>query len=189
MSTAPRQGTDGLTPGDRRELRALVKRRFASLRKDVERRVQEMRAEAEARLVAKYRNDEALVNEMNEEIERARSDYSLALGAILHRYQELLPGWAISGSSRNGASATPTARAQERNALMQAIPLQVQEAEALLDRQEMDLLEKLTLGGLETEQAVAFINAIPTVAQLIPASRLRELEDSYNRQIGGTIGG
>ena len=51
----------------------------------------------------------------------------------------------------------------------------VEEAIAL-DRQEADLLRTLAVGALESEEARAFLAAIPTVGQLVPAARLAELD-------------
>lgn len=69
-------------------------------------------------------------------------------------------------------------RAQLRREGMARIEAQVKAAMLQLDQQEADLLTRLALGVLESEEARAFLGEIPTVSALVPAVRLLELEQS-----------
>jgi hypothetical protein len=56
----------------------------------------------------------------------------------------------------------------------------VQQALLALDRQEADLLRNLALDALETDAARGFLDRIPTVADLVPSRRLREIEAQFD---------
>jgi hypothetical protein len=44
-----------------------------------------------------------------------------------------------------------------------------------VERQEADLLRTLAVEALESEEARAFLKMIPSVAELVPSTRLNEL--------------
>ena len=58
------------------------------------------------------------------------------------------------------------------------IAAQVKAALLKLDRDEADMLRTLAVGAIESEEARAFLAAIPTVGELVPAARLAEIEAS-----------
>jgi hypothetical protein len=45
-----------------------------------------------------------------------------------------------------------------------------------LDRKEADLLRRMAIEALESEEAVALIASIPIVSDLVPSVRLAEIE-------------
>jgi hypothetical protein len=65
------------------------------------------------------------------------------------------------------------------------IEAQVKSAQLQLDRQEADLLTRLVVGALESDEARAFLGEIPTVSALVPADRLLELEQSLRPEADG----
>jgi hypothetical protein len=68
--------------------------------------------------------------------------------------------------------------------MVAAIEAQIEGALMRLDREEADLLRTLAIGAIESEEARNFLSAIPTVAELVPASRLAELEASLTIEDG-----
>jgi hypothetical protein len=70
-------------------------------------------------------------------------------------------------------------------ALSTGIDAQARGAQLALERQEADLLRQLAMGALETEEARAFLRAIPSVGELVPASRLAEIEAAFDEEKGG----
>jgi hypothetical protein len=166
-----------MTQKDRDRLQTLVRRRFRSLRNEVDQREVELRAEMEAQIAARYAEDDA------------------AWGAAMHEIREavLACNRTVNDAWRHclgdaheeaeyvrlvGAPGGPTMaeRAQLRRAAKARIEQQVYEAKLMLDRQEIELLEKLIVGGLESDEAKAFLGEIPSVGQLVPASRLAGLD-------------
>lgn len=174
---------DAITPGERRELRAVVRSQIKVLRAEVSQRELELQAEVEARLADRYRDEDAradgfsratrdIVRKANDEIE-----------ALMAEYGDMFSGqWR----GRPMLQAPQVFRRQEdrkqlRDAMLAGIKAQAKQAMLDLDRREADLLRDLAIDGLETAAARAFLERIPTVAELVPSARLREIESSFDR--------
>jgi len=169
---APRE----MTPGDRRELRSLIKKQFAVLRNDVKRREDELIAEIEAELLHRYREQDQRIIQANEAMMRARADYELALREIRRGLSETDPTLVTHVRHDGALLAQDTDRTERRRALLAAVPGQIADARSKLDQQELELLRELTVGALDSEQAQRFLGRIPTVGELVPKARLAELD-------------
>lgn len=177
--------TDQLTPGDRRELRSVVKGRFKVLRAEVKRRETEMKAEIEAELVDRYREQEQAIAEARREAREIIDRAVLEARLVAQRLSDAYPDVEAEITSRYGSislAASIKNKADLHRALVAAIPDKIGDAQLQLDRQENDLLQSLSVGALQTEQAQQFMASIPTVGELVPRARLREIEG----QMGGT---
>lgn len=171
--------TRDLTPGDRRELRSLVKKQFTVLRNDVKRREQELKGEIEAALLRKYRQQDERIAEAQEQASRARNDLRLALQKIADDLKADCPDLAVqagTGYRPFELSIGDPNKQQEHAALIAAIPQQISDASTKLDQDELELLRDLTIGALDSDQAQQFLGQIPTVAALVPKARLAALE-------------
>lgn len=172
--------TRELTPGDRRELRSVVKNRFRVLRSEVKRRETEMKAEIEAQLVERYRDQDAAIGEAQREaaeiVERAVRE----IREVGQRLKDAHPELTVQAGRQRfgdlGVQAADPNRSQLHRALIAAVPDRIGDANLALDRQETDLLQELSVGALETDQAREFLASIPTVGELVPRARLREIE-------------
>ena len=89
-------------------------------------------------------------------------------------------GYELTGRSVFGQSYSikwgDDGKREMRQAANARIAAQVAHAKAELERQETENLQTLILDSLETDAALVFMNSIPTVAALVPASRMKELE-------------
>lgn len=172
--------TREMTPGDRRELRSLVKKQFAILRNDVKRREAELRSEIESELLRRYQQQDQDIRDAGDEARRAMADFLLAMDKICDDLRERQPGLSVEHGKRHGQLGSimthDETRNQQHRALLAAIPQQVASANTQLDQDELELLRDLTIGALDTDQAHAFLARIPTVGQLVPKARLAELE-------------
>jgi hypothetical protein len=171
--------SDGITPGERRELRTVVKGQFKVLRAEVRRREQELRAEVESELLSHYRLEDEAVYQAKIETRKLVEDCARAVQEVGAALKEQHPDLEVeAGRTRMGGidihAANPK-RSQLHRALLSSIPNRVGDANLSLDRQEVDLLRKLSEGAIETESATSFLSAIPTVGELVPAARLKEL--------------
>lgn len=183
--------TDAITPGGRRELRAVVRQQMKVLRTEVKQRQAELVAEAETRLAEKYRDEDKRADELGWKVAQLAGEANRQLEDVLREYEELADGgrWARSYRSR---FETPHVyrksedRSQLRQALIAGVEAQVRQALLALDRQEANLLRDLAVDALETSAARAFLDRIPTVAELVPSRRLREIEATFDAQTGGT---
>lgn len=175
--------TAPMTPGERRDLRAVVRQRIKVLRADVAQRRMELLAEAEARLVERYREQDKQVEDLNFRIAEITEQASREITDLIIAHRGDADGVSIRRPVRLGApklSAYTEDRAQFHRAMVAGVEAQVKTALLDLDRREADLLESLALSSLETQAARDFLAAIPTVGELVPAARLREIEAAFD---------
>jgi hypothetical protein len=168
--------TRELTPGDRRELRALVKKQFEILRKEVKNRKDELTGEIESELLRRYRQTDERIAQARLEIEAARRTYEDTCRRIMGDLRAMDPDLELSVGYQGGLNVGNTNRTQMHRALIASIPQQIADASTKLDQQELTLLRDLTLGALDSEAALQFLQSIPTVGELVPKARLPELE-------------
>ena len=177
--------TDRITPGERRELRSVVRQQFKVLRTEVKQRELELMAEAERRLMERYRDEDKAVENVNWRIKEIASEAQRQIEDVMREHGDTEDGGGWQrGSGRilvNGASRKTEDRYQLRRALEAGIKEQVRQASLALDRQEADLLRVLAMDALETDAARDFIAQIPAVAELVPTRRLREIEAAFDK--------
>lgn len=179
---------DVITPGERRELRAVVRQQMKVLRAEVKQRRHELIAEAEARLMEKYRDQDRRSDELSQRVDQLTQNVNRQLRELLGEYQQILDGrWGrLRGFSPPSIFRDRGDRDQLHKAMVTGIDAQVQQATLSLDRQEADLLRDLSMESLESTAAREFLTKIPTVAELVPSRRLREIEASFDAHFGGT---
>lgn len=170
--------TRELSPGDRRELRSLVKKQFDVLRREVKHRKDELTGEIESELLRRYRAQDDQIRQARGEIEAARRTYETACRQIMDTLRELNPDIELSVGYQGQLHAADPNRSQLHRALIASVPQQIADASTKLDQQELSLLRELTIGALDTEAAQQFLSRIPTVGELVPKARLAELEQS-----------
>lgn len=176
--------SDDITPGERRELRSVVRGQFKVLRAQVKRREQELRAEIETALLEKYREQDAAIAEAQNEVQKIRQDAEREVAKVARRLRETHPDLTAGPDrySRLSLEAINHNRAQIHRALMASVPDKIGDANLSLDEQEIRLLRQLSEGALDSEEARSFLGTIPTVGELVPRAALRELE----QQMDGT---
>jgi hypothetical protein len=175
---------DNITPGERRELRAVVRQQIKVLRAEVKQRKAELVAEAEQRLVEKYRDEDRKADELGQRLAELTREVNRQLADLLQEYEDLLDGrWRQSYGSTfrmPQVSRKDENRHQLHSAMLAGINAQVEQAQLQLDRQEADLLRELAMESLETAAARGFLERIPSVAELVPSRRLREIEAQFD---------
>lgn len=175
--------SEPITPGERRELRAVVRQQMKVLRAEVAQREIELQAEVESRLVERYRDEDRRNDELNRKIADIHADANRQLREALSAFEDLADGgtWRrVSGFQAPYLARKDGDRRQLRDALLAGIKVQVKQALLALDRQEADLLRDLAIDSLETAAARAFMARIPSVAELVPAKRMREIEAEFD---------
>jgi len=176
--------TSLIPPGERRELRYVVRQQFRVLRTEVKQRETELLAEAERRLVDKYRDEDKTVEDTNWKIREIGRDAQRQIDDLLRAAGEDLEaggGWRFSRTVQvPQVHRKSEDKSQLHRALVAGIKDQVAQATLSLDRQEADLLRSLAMEALESEEARAFLGRIPTVAELVPTTRLREIEAAFD---------
>lgn len=177
--------------GERRELRSVVRQQFKVLRAEVEQRRAELAAEAAEQVRRKYAAADKQVDDLNWRIEQivdqANKDIRDAVKAVKAVQADSDGGqWTWSGAIR---APHINHRNEDRHALNGAltsgIDATAKQALLALERQEADLLRQLALDALESEEAQAFLSRIPAVSELVPASRLLEIEAEFDEKRDG----
>ena len=168
-----------ITKAERTELRSVVRGQFKVLRSELEQRKAELLADVEGEIVQRFAADDqewaVAMHKVHEAILQANRDINSAL------YDH---GFAEKGSTeRNWVSMfqAPKQPQEKRGDLRQIahrnIEADMKAALLRLERQEADLLLRtLAVGAIESEEARMFLEAIPTVGELVPVARLAELE-------------
>jgi hypothetical protein len=179
--------TDRITTRERSELRSIVRHQMKVLRAEVSQREAEMLAEVGSRLVERYRDEDSKADGLRSEIRAIQAAANKQLAEVVVRHEKLFN----SGKwSRLGEFSAPNAyrRHEDRDALRRALEAGVKAhaktARLTLERQEADLLKNLALDALETAAARAFLDSLPTAAELMP---LREIEAKVAAQTFDTV--
>jgi hypothetical protein len=178
----------GMTQAERRELRSVVKSQFKVLRAEVEQRRKELAAEAAEQVRRRYAASDKQVDDLNWKIEQIIDQANKDVRDAVKAAQSESSGgqWAWSGPVR-----APRVQHEREDrfalngALSSGLEAQAKAALLTLERQESDLLRQLALGALESDEARAFLASIPSVGELVPASRLAEIEAAFDAEKGG----
>lgn len=180
--------TAPMTPGERRELRTVVRQRMKVLRADVEQRRMELLADAEARLVDRYRQQDKQIEDLNFAIAEVAEKASREITDLIIAARGDTEGVSIRRPVRIQTprlNSYTEDRAQLHRAMVAGVEAQVKQALLSLDRQEADLLQSLALQTIETDAARQFLAGIPSVGELVPAARLNEIEAAFDDSRGG----
>lgn len=166
-----------ITKAERSELRTLIRQRFKVLRADVEARRAELHSELEQRIEAKFAAADRAWNDAMFLVEEAAREANRKANDILRGLElEEYPADREFQIIMCRAVPKPSGERHELRRQGDArIEARVKAAYLELDRQEADLLTKLVVGGLESDEARAFLGEIPTVSALVPAERLLAL--------------
>jgi hypothetical protein len=191
-----------ITKGERTELRSIVRQQFKVLRHEVEQRQAEMIADLDAQIAQRYADVDKQRQDLMwkaEEICQAASreitDLFKGTGAVKgyadshvrRAAQEEDIEVTIQRPVRVGMEPITWSKAdrvQLRRAAVARIEADVKGALLNLERREADLLRTLAVGAIESEEARAFLEGIPTVAELVPQARLLELEAQFDEGTG-----
>jgi hypothetical protein len=175
-----------MTKSDRQQLQTLVRRRFKALKSEVIQRQAELLAQMEASIAERYKEEDqawtAARSEINEAILECNRKVNDAWRRCLgdkHEEAEYVRLIAAPGRDSNGE------RMQLRRAAVARVEEQVKRAIGQLETRELDLLEKLLIEGLESDDARRFLGEVPTAAELVPASRLELMTGMTGDAAGG----
>lgn len=160
---------------ERDELRRLIRARFKLLRSDVEQRKAELLAELETTITERFAAEDKAWADANFLVEEAAREANRKANDI---YRGLFgERWGNPHTDKMIVYAAEVKHPKgDRTALriegMKTIDAKVKAALLELERREVDLLSDLATTALESAQARAFMGRIPTVSELVPASRL-----------------
>jgi hypothetical protein len=167
-----------MTKGERTELRSVVRQQFKVLRAEVVQRQKEMTADMVLQIGEHFAADDETWRGVTHRIHEITLAANREVNDALYE-----SGYQAKGNTEQMWFHTPNLhpptvgdRQQMTMAAHRKIDAQVADALLRLDREEADLLRSLSVGALESAEAHAFLAGIPTVSQLVPSTRLAELE-------------
>jgi hypothetical protein len=167
-----------MTKADRAELGRLMRLRAKAAKDEIESHAARVLANIEAQLAAQYPADHAAWADVTDHARRviAEADTQIAqrcreLG-IPERFR---PSIHCSWYNR-GENAMKDRRAELRRVAQTELAARVKAAKNTVDRRTADLLTQLAAGMLESSQAKDFLNAMPSVDDLMPPITLDDLK-------------
>lgn len=165
---------------ERTELRSVVRQQFKVLRDEVEQRQAELAADIEKQVAEQWADRDEQLTAIKEKAQQLADDANRALREFVkdHPERESLSVYTFVAPDVRHRVEDSQQRNRLRAAAMADLRARVGAALVKLGRQEADLMRTLAVGALESDEARAFLSEIPSVAELVPASRLREIEAS-----------
>jgi hypothetical protein len=167
-----------MTRRDRDDLAKLVRRREKLAKAEAAKLAAERMADFEAQLAAKYDlYDEAwaeatakvqeAVRELNEEISRELAER----GVPKEFHAQATTAWYSRGEN-----ATASRRVELRAVARTRIAALEKTAKAEIERASVEVQTQLVAGGLESDEAKAFLESMPTAEALMPTVAVGDVE-------------
>jgi hypothetical protein len=168
----------GMSTAERLELSKVVRLRAKVAKNDVMASIAQQLANVEKQLAARYSGNEVKWAELKKDAEKTvmRADAELAkrcreMGIPESFRPELRVNWYSRGEN-----ADKERRTELRNVAESELEARAQRAKCAIERAEAELLTQITADGLTTKAARTFLEALPTVDQLMPNLQLSDLE-------------
>jgi hypothetical protein len=185
-----------MTKADRSNLERLARKRAKVATSMIGERVKVLRADVEDQLSAVYRFDDEVWAAITRQaaVEVAKADAEVA--AICRQLgvpEHLRPSLGISWSGR-GENALASRRAELRKLAYARVDAAAESAKVAIQAELLKVETELIRDGLETAEALRFVDSMPTVEELLPPVAVGELEpgrpskldsDEYIGRYGG----
>lgn len=173
---------DTIKAGERRELRTVVRAQMRALRSEVTQRQTEMMADVETRVALRYREDSNRLSELSRRIKELTADCNVRLAGLIEQYADVVHQERYGTYSSPYINRRETDKDRLRKALVAGVAAQACRASGRIDRLEADLLRDLAMDALHTEAALAFVETIPTITDLMPSRQLTEIEAQFEQE-------
>ncbi len=169
---------DGMTRGDRDDLMKHCRRIEKVAKSAAKQRVAELMATFAAELSAQRKINDARWKDVTAEADAAVAEADARIAAICREIgvtEAFRPSLHLGWASR-GENADKSRRLELKYVATTRCAAMLKTAEAEIERRIVEFQTQLLAGGLETVEARAFLEAMPTVSQLMPALSLPEIE-------------
>lgn len=167
-----------ITKAERVELKSVVRNQFRVLKEEVLQREAELVAGIDQEIADKWAERDELLSRINDKLREMADEVNRTLVTYI---KEVDPERTLQVNGFSIPEARHRVEDQQqrfrlRAAAVSDLKARVGSANVKLGRQEADLLRTLAIGVLESDEARRFLGEIPSVAELVPASRLQEIE-------------
>lgn len=167
-----------MTPGERKELRVLLKNTARLETMKIDARAKSVEADFERQLATQYERKHEAWADLTAAATAAVQAADRELAARCQRLgipQEFRPQLHLSWYAR-GENAVAQRRTELRRVALTEIQALARAAKAALERQVLELDTQLVAGALDSADAHAFLARIPHVEALMPSLDLKQLE-------------
>ena len=177
--TAPSgPGAERLTKADRQDLARLARKRGKQAKTEADQRNTVLTAEVADLLTAEFSARDELWAEATviaeEAVEKA-NEVIVARCADLGIPAKYAPRVHLSWQARSSPFSDPKRRAEQRKLAESRLAALTATAKAEIDAKTLEVETALITGGLESGEARAFLDAMPTAEQLMPALGLDDI--------------
>lgn len=173
------ESKDSIRPGERRELKALVRMKIKLLRAEVEDKHAAQMAEIEGRVAAKFRDDDERAQVLRSKLDQLSVEASQKARRLFEEYADIAEGPRHIIFNPPYFSRREDGKDKLRRALMAAVQAQTSAARSRVTKLEAELLESLALDAIQSDAAKEFVRAIPTADALMPTEKLAQIEASF----------
>ena len=160
-----------MTSGERENLIKLAKLRGTQAKREVDARLAEMKSDIQNDITAEHQANEELwaeaVTIANEAVEKANSHIRTQC-SLLGIPPEHAPKVQMAWQSRSSEFADPKRRAELRKLAETRLDARRKRATAEIDRRVLDAEAELRSGTLESAEARAFAEGMPSADELLP---------------------
>lgn len=165
-------GEETMTRREREQLAQLVRRREKLAKADADKVAAERLADFEQQMATIYAAEDARWADLTKAANAAVTEANAGLEARCDELgipEKFRPSLSLSWWNR-GENASRERRAELRAVAKSRIDAMAKEAKVEIERQSVSVQTQLIAGGLESEEARAFLAAMPTAEALIGAA-------------------
>jgi hypothetical protein len=178
-----------MTAAERQELSKVVRFNAKVAKADVEAHGKQLLADAEAKLAAIYEAEDAAWADITATVRRHVAEADAAIAALAAERgipKKFRPsiGWYFLG---RGENSDKDRRAELRKVAQTEVAARVKRAQVEIDRWAAQQLTKIAQAGLTTEEARAFLKAMPTPKELLPPLDALELAGGERVQLEARV--
>jgi hypothetical protein len=172
-----------MTKGEREELNKLVKLNAKVAYADAERRGARLLEDGERKLAAIYEQEDEVFADLTAAAEKAAKVADAAVSAKCRELgipERFRPSCGFAWRGR-GENAYRERRAELRKVLEATVEARVKEAKHIIERDTVAVLTQLAATGLTSDEARAFLKAMPMPEDLMPP--IAELQISHGEVV------
>jgi hypothetical protein len=176
-----------MTRRDRDDLQKVVRLRTKLAKDGIAVREAELLAMVEDELSMCFRFDQDVIADITRQAKDAITEADAALAQRCRELgvrEEFRPQLSLSWYGR-GENAIGQRRTELRKLAQTRIAAAGKAAKGTIDAQSSQIVTDLIVGGLESTEARAYIETIPTAAELMPTFDVAALETERQRSISG----
>lgn len=169
----------GMSEAERKRLGEQVRREERVAKTSLKQRSARLKADMEQQLAARFRQDDERWRAITTEAKKMVEDSDAKMAAICREMgvrEEFRPSLSLGWYGR-GENASKERRAELRRVGEKLIDEQEAAGKVAVERRSVEIQRELLAGGLQSEDARAFLMSMPTAEQLLPPLSLAELDE------------